>query len=429
MHPWWRAEGCAGTYFDVAISAVFFVLFVLTWTFACARLATTVVNHQIRARLRWAQAVFTLAPVVLILVRGALLGVPNSWPTTRRYMRDAELLVIIIAGAHALHAFVFRPVLEAAPVLGRPLYVSTAASHPLEGRLSDSRSTRHLRQVSGVAAATATAVAASASPPVAMGVAAPTGGAAAAAAAGEPPSSGKRPNPFSQVFHRRSKRDAAPSECYPAAPPPAETAAVPSESEVPRSSAAEQEQAPQRTGESSPSLLSRRHAEAAEQAECTPPSSSLLWLGRVSTSATRRPTLTVAVNMSEDGVGATPSPNVSRPTSFSLSRTGSTPRASTPCRAARVQRARRALESSRSLRSASSLTATSTPSESVGSSLRISRLAPRESIEPPSGGCALSTATPCDGSGAPSAAAEAEPEAGQGGAPPPASEGGPRQAQ
>ena len=109
MHPWWRAEvrtpcppqlqlacllsshgsapaacwartprahragldsrdskGCAGTYFDVAISAVFGVLFVLTWNFACARLATTVVNTKIRARLRWAQAVFTLAPVVLV---------------------------------------------------------------------------------------------------------------------------------------------------------------------------------------------------------------------------------------------------------------------------------------------------------------------------------------------------------------------------
>ena len=135
MHPWWRAEGCAATYFDFAISALFQLGFVLVWTVACARLATSMRNHKLRGRLRWVQAVFTLAPSLLVLVRGLLLVVPTSWPTTRRVLRDVELLVIVVAGMHAVHALVLRPVLEAAPVLDRPLHVTAASTTRLNARL------------------------------------------------------------------------------------------------------------------------------------------------------------------------------------------------------------------------------------------------------------------------------------------------------
>ena len=110
MHPWWRAEGCAATYFDFTVSAVFNLLFVFVWTFACARLAMSTRNHKLRRRLRWVQAVLTLAPALLVLVRGVLLVVPNSWPTTRRYLRDGELLVVVSVGVHTVHMLVFRPV-------------------------------------------------------------------------------------------------------------------------------------------------------------------------------------------------------------------------------------------------------------------------------------------------------------------------------
>ena len=137
MHPWWRAEGCAATYFDTSLSALFVGCFAVAWTLACARLRKTVINHQIRMRLRWLQVVFTLAPILLVMIRGALLAVPNTWPTTRRYLRDAELLLIILCGVHALRALVFRPILEAAPVLGRPLYVSATSDLPPTVRRGD----------------------------------------------------------------------------------------------------------------------------------------------------------------------------------------------------------------------------------------------------------------------------------------------------
>ena len=117
MHPWWRAEGCAATYFDTSLSALFVGCFAVAWTLACARLRKTVINHQIRMRLRWLQVVFTLAPILLVMIRGALLAVPNTWPTTRRYLRDAELLLIILCGVHALRALVFRPILRRRPSL------------------------------------------------------------------------------------------------------------------------------------------------------------------------------------------------------------------------------------------------------------------------------------------------------------------------
>ena len=43
--------------------------FLVLWTFACMRLAASVLNHHIAVRLRLAQTVYTLAPILIVLVR------------------------------------------------------------------------------------------------------------------------------------------------------------------------------------------------------------------------------------------------------------------------------------------------------------------------------------------------------------------------
>lgn len=115
-HRWWLAEGCAATYGAVLLTALFMVCFVATWTYACLRLARTLLNHKMRARLRFVQFAFTLAPPLLVLLRIVLLFFPASWSTTRRLLRDAELLGVVTASLYTAWALVCRPVLEAAPV-------------------------------------------------------------------------------------------------------------------------------------------------------------------------------------------------------------------------------------------------------------------------------------------------------------------------
>ena len=117
-HSWWRSEGCAATYGAVGVTALFTLVFECAWTYACLRLAKTLINHKMRRRLRSVQLAFTLAPMLLLLLRAALLFIPATWPTSRRFARDVELLIILLAALTATHMLICRPVLEAAPVLG-----------------------------------------------------------------------------------------------------------------------------------------------------------------------------------------------------------------------------------------------------------------------------------------------------------------------
>ena len=114
-YRWWLAEGCGTTYGTVALTALFTICFEVAWTTACQRLASTVLNLKMRARLRLVQLTFTLVPLLLLLLRASLLLLPVHWPTFRRFLRDVELLVILLAVLAASWILVFRPVLEAAP--------------------------------------------------------------------------------------------------------------------------------------------------------------------------------------------------------------------------------------------------------------------------------------------------------------------------
>lgn len=113
-HRWWLAEGCGTTYSAVALTALFVICFEVAWTAACQRLVGTILNLKMRARLRLVQLTFTLVPLLLLLVRAVLLVVPVHWPTFRRFLRDGELLVILLATVAASWALVCRPVLEGA---------------------------------------------------------------------------------------------------------------------------------------------------------------------------------------------------------------------------------------------------------------------------------------------------------------------------
>ena len=112
-HSWWRSEGCATTYGAVGVTALFTLVFECAWSYACLRLAKTLINHKIRRRLRFVQLAFTLAPILLLLLRAALLFIPATWPTSRRFFRDVELLIILLAALTATHTLICRPVLEA----------------------------------------------------------------------------------------------------------------------------------------------------------------------------------------------------------------------------------------------------------------------------------------------------------------------------
>ena len=331
MHPWWRAEGCAATYFDTSLSALFVGCFAVAWTLACARLRKTVINHQIRMRLRWLQIVFTLAPILLVMIRGALLAVPNTWPTTRRYLRDAELLLIILCGVHALRALVFRPILEAAPVLGRPLYVSATSDLPPTVRRGDtvggrgSRAApertkpRHLRQVSSHGCN-------------AIGDSSTSTSAISGSAGGPPGKLGtkKRSGLIGRLFatHGSSGRLSAGVPVDPAATATATTTTTaPEEPSKPNGNA------------------------------------GVVWLSRSSDAAGQQ-TLSVAVDLSADEEAAASNRNsgaaaeaevVPSAQQAAASAGGNRERASTPCRRSRLLRARAANKSSRQTGSTLSL--------------------------------------------------------------------------
>ena len=110
---WWRMyEGCAGSYGSFALSCLFICCFEILWTLACLRLRATIISRLLRRRLRYVQATFTVTPLLLLLLRAALLGVDPELPATRMLLRTAELFVTLLASLIAVHALILQPVRE-----------------------------------------------------------------------------------------------------------------------------------------------------------------------------------------------------------------------------------------------------------------------------------------------------------------------------
>ena len=115
------------------MTCLFTLCFEALWTFACLRLARTLINQTMRKRLRRIQATFTLAPLTLLALRISLVILPGTWPTSRRTVRDVELVVTLLAVLIATYALVYRPVLEASPVSPSSPYQLPAPLRPSFG--------------------------------------------------------------------------------------------------------------------------------------------------------------------------------------------------------------------------------------------------------------------------------------------------------
>ena len=127
---WWRDEtGCANSIASVGVCTLFVVPFELYWALTCYRLLGLIINLRLKARLYCVQLTYTLVPVLLLLLRIALLVYAANWTNGRRLMRDAELLLVLLAGVIAARSLIWRPVHE--NVLAAPL-ASTDAAAPEE---------------------------------------------------------------------------------------------------------------------------------------------------------------------------------------------------------------------------------------------------------------------------------------------------------
>ena len=138
-YSWWMNEGCALTYGSVALSCVYVLCFEVLWARACSRLARTILNRKLRRRLRLVQLTFIVGPMAIVLLRGALLVVPSDWPSTRKLMRDTELVFCLLAALTALYALVLRPLREERPLDGEQSALGARSSCALL-KLSDGTS-------------------------------------------------------------------------------------------------------------------------------------------------------------------------------------------------------------------------------------------------------------------------------------------------
>ncbi|KAL1521553.1 hypothetical protein AB1Y20_021212 [Prymnesium parvum] len=111
-HPWWRNEGCADTNASAVGSALFLAPFLFYWTVACVRLRRLLINDQLVRRLVAVQLTFTLVPTLILILRIVLMQFPSHWASTRRLMRDGELLLALIGSTACVRALVSRPLLE-----------------------------------------------------------------------------------------------------------------------------------------------------------------------------------------------------------------------------------------------------------------------------------------------------------------------------
>lgn len=107
---WWRYEGCAGSYGTIIVSTTCFVLFELVWFVVCQRLIRTVINRQMRCRLRIVQITYLTAPPLIIVVRALLIFFKGDWFITRRLLKMAETAVTLLAALVAVYSLILRPV-------------------------------------------------------------------------------------------------------------------------------------------------------------------------------------------------------------------------------------------------------------------------------------------------------------------------------
>ena len=124
---WWRdEEGCANSAATVGVCSLFVVPFELYWTLTCYRLLGLIINLRLKARLYCVQLTYTLVPALLLLLRIALLVYATNWTIGRRLMRDAELVLVLLAGVIAARSLIWRPVHE--NVIAAPLASIDAAA-------------------------------------------------------------------------------------------------------------------------------------------------------------------------------------------------------------------------------------------------------------------------------------------------------------
>lgn len=112
IHSWWRREGCASSYGTLAVSCIVFVGFEVVWYMSCRRLLRTAKNVRMRRRLRVVQATYTVAPVLLLLLRALLIWLPADWYINRRLVKSAEIVVMLLTSVVGVHSLVLRPIRE-----------------------------------------------------------------------------------------------------------------------------------------------------------------------------------------------------------------------------------------------------------------------------------------------------------------------------
>lgn len=111
-YSWWRREGCAGSYGSLATTSIVFIIFDFFWLLACQRLIQTVINQRMRGRLRLVQIVFVMTPLSLVVLRALLIFLPANWFVTRRLLKTAEILVILITALISVASLLVRPIQE-----------------------------------------------------------------------------------------------------------------------------------------------------------------------------------------------------------------------------------------------------------------------------------------------------------------------------